>query len=239
MIVLIVSEDSVCARRLEQVCRKMFDPESTIVRVMSGQAGGAAWADEALVDLLLLDLNLRGPDAEELLARSAAGPFHTVVVSPNVEHARKAFEFGVVDFVPKPVAGERLIQALRRATDQTARAGVAVKFLAVKKSGGIALVPVADLLFLRRRGYTTKLGLADGSSESHDKPLDRLESILPPVFERINEDCLVRLSAIREWRVVDGEDGEVELANGVRLFLAASYHADLREKLFGETSLAR
>ena len=60
--------------------------------------------------MLLLDLNLGDSDGMTLLESKVAGSFHTIIVSATTDQALRAFEHGVLDFVPKPFAEERLNQ---------------------------------------------------------------------------------------------------------------------------------
>src|SRR5688572_4889959 len=133
MRVLIVEDEPLLAQRLERFCREILGARLETLRVATLFSEASARLDESPIDLLLLDLNLHGRDGMELLASSVAGSFHTIIVSANTEHALRAFEYGVMDFIAKPFTRERLEQALQRVVDREARAASAAKFLAVRK----------------------------------------------------------------------------------------------------------
>ena len=138
MRLLIVEDEPLLAQRLERFCREILGPRLESVRVATMLAEAGARLDESPIDLLLLDLNLHGRDGMQLLASSVAGSFHTIIVSANTEQALRAFEFGVIDFVPKPFSKERLAQALARVTERGGHAAGAARYLAVKKYGRAA-----------------------------------------------------------------------------------------------------
>jgi DNA-binding LytR/AlgR family response regulator len=231
MRVLIVEDEPLLARRLERFCQEILGDQLESVRVATLFSEASARLDESPIDLLLLDLNLHGRDGMELLATSVAGSFHTIIVSANTEQALRAFEYGVIDFVPKPFSRERLEQALRRVTERDGRSAAAARFLAVRKHGKVELVPIDRVLYVEGAGAYAELVLEDGRRELHDKTLEKLHALLPPVFERIHKSYIVRLTAVKALHAAEGSHYEVELRNGVRLPVGRTRYKELREKL--------
>jgi two-component system response regulator LytT len=231
MKVLIVEDEPLLAQRLERFCREILAEKLESIRIATLFSEASARLDESPIDLLLLDLNLHGRDGMELLQASVAGSFHTIVVSANTDQALRAFEFGVIDFVPKPFSKERLAQALARVTDREGRAAGAAKFLAVKKYGKVELVEIDRVIYVEGAGAYAELVLDDGRRELHDKTLEKLHALLPPGFERIHKSYVVRWSAVKALHASEGSHYEVELRNGVRLPVGRTRYKELREKL--------
>lgn len=231
MRVLIVEDEPLLARRLERFCRDILNEKLESIRVATVFSEASARLDEAPIDLLLLDLNLHGSDGMDLLKTSVAGSFHTIIVSANTDQALRAFEYGVIDFVPKPFSKERLAQALARVTEREGRASGAAKFLSVKKHGRVELVEIDRILYLEGAGAYAELVLDDGKRELHDKTLEKLHALLPPVFERIHKSYVVRWSAVKALHASEGSHHEAELKNGVRLPVGRTRYKELREKL--------
>jgi two-component system, LytTR family, response regulator LytT len=230
MKVLIVEDEPLLAQRLERFCREILGPGLESARVANLMDEASARLDESAIDLLLLDLNLNGRDGMELLKSSAAGSFHTIIVSANTDQALRAFEYGVVDFVPKPFSRERLAQALARVTGHDGRAAAAAKYLAVRKLGRIELVPIDRVLYLQGAGAYAELVLDDGKRELHDKNLEKLQAVLPAVFERIHKSYIVRWPMVKALHAGEGSRYEVELRNGLRLPVGRTRYKELREK---------
>lgn len=230
MRVLIVEDEPLLAQRLERFCRELLGERLESVRVAHLFSQAQTWMAESPIDLLLLDLNLHGRDGMELLASSVAGSFHTIIVSANTDQALRAFEYGVIDFVPKPFSRERLGQALQR-LDPALRSATATKFLAIRKPGRIDVVPVDRIAYVEGAGAYSELVLEDGRRELHDKTLERLLTVLPPVFERVHKSYLVRWDRVKALHASEGSHYEVELANGVRLPVGRARYKELREKL--------
>jgi two-component system response regulator LytT len=228
---LIVEDEAVVARRVELFCRRILGEQLERVTLAETFDAAAAALSEHPIDVLLLDLNLEGQDGMSLLQTSAAAAFHTIIVSANTEHALRAFEYGVIDFVPKPFTQERLGQALARVTDQHGRAAQPAQFLAVRKHGRIEVVPVADVAYIRGAHNYSELVLADGRCELHDKSLERLAVMLPEGFERIHKSYLVRFADIAAIHARKGSQYEAELKSGVTLPIGRTRCPDLRARL--------
>jgi two-component system response regulator LytT len=186
---------------------------------------------EAPIDVLLLDLNLSGRDGMALLESKVAQSFHTIIVSANTDQALRAYEHGAIDFVAKPFSEQRLREALLRAADPEGRSPHAARYLAVRKPGRIELVPVNDVLYVQGADDFSELVLADGRRELHDKTLEKLQKVLPSVFERIHRSYLVRLSAVKALLVHEGSRYEAELRNGVRLPVGRTRYKQIRDAL--------
>jgi two-component system response regulator LytT len=231
MKVLIVEDEAVVARRIEKFCRSILGAQLERIWIAETFDAARARLDETPVDVVLLDLNLGGTDGMALLETSVAGSFHTVVVSANTEHALRAFDHGVIDFVAKPFTAERLAQALQRVSDPGGRSPHAARSLAVRKRGRIQLVPVDEVLFVQGAGDYSELALAGGGRELHDKSLDRLQAVLPATFERIHKSFLVRLTDIVCIHALEGSQWRAELKNGTQLPVGRTYYRELRAKL--------
>ena len=231
MRILIVEDEAVIARRIEQFCRRILGDQLEGLRLATTLDAADAALAAAPIDVLLLDLNLAGRDGMELLEAQVAGSFHTIIVSANTDQALRAFEYGVIDFVPKPFSEQRLREALSRAGAPEARSPHAARLLAVRKPGRIELVAVSDVLYIQGADDFSELVLADGRRALHDKTLEKLQNVLPPAFERIHRSYLVRLSAVRALHVHEGSRYEAELTNGVRLPVGRTRFKQIREQL--------
>jgi two-component system, LytTR family, response regulator LytT len=231
MRLMLIEDEPLVAQRLERFCRDLLGASLERLQAATSFDQASAWLAENPVDVVLLDLNLQGQDGMELLRRSVASSFHTIIVSANTDRALEAFEHGVIDFVPKPFTRDRLMQALARIQDPGARATFAARHLAVRKAGRIELVAIAELLYVQGAGNYSELVLDGGRRELHDKTLEKLATILPADFERIHKSFLVRMSAVKALHASEGSHYEVELKNGTCLPIGRSRYKEIKEKL--------
>ena len=114
MNVLIVEDEAPAARRLARITSELLGEEAGSLAIKASVEEAEQHLASCGVDVVLLDLNLNGSSGFDLLSRMTAGSFHTIVVSASLDKALAAFEYGVLDFVPKPVERERLARAFSR-----------------------------------------------------------------------------------------------------------------------------
>ena len=213
MRVLMVEDEAVPARRLERLIRELLGTDLEHLESLSHVDDAIDRILESPVDLVFLDLNLHGQDGFDLLRRAVSGAFHTIVVSAHTERALEAFELGVLDFVPKPFTRDRLRSAIERAAGSGPDPR-ALKYLAVRRSGNIQLVPIDDVVFVRAADDYAELHTGDGQVHLHDKTLSKLATLLPEPFERVHRSYLVDLRQARHLKSEPGSRYFLELKDG-------------------------
>ena len=181
------------------------------------------------LDLVLLDLNLNGEDGFDLLTTAVSRPFHTIVVSAYKDQAITAFEYGVLDFVPKPFNEQRLEQAFNRLAS-TEKPQNQVKYLAVRKRHSVQLISIEEVLYIKGAGTYTELILRNGTKELHDKSMEKLEHLLLDSFERVHKSYLIKMSEIQEIKVTSGSKYTAQLKNGMSIPVGRTKYKDLKSK---------
>lgn len=230
MRILIIEDEPLVRQRLLRLCaeyagaRARFDSAATYEQASER-------LQTSVYDGLLLDLNLEGEDGFALLREAVAGAFHTIVVSAHQDRALEAFELGVLDFVAKPFSRERLGQALERLLDASHYRSGAARFLGVWRAHGVAVVELAQVLWIRADGEHCELRLLSGRSELHDKSLLRLCAILPPGFVRCHRSYAVNLSHVASLNATTGSRYTLSLSDGSQLPLGRTHVPALRELL--------
>ncbi len=233
MRVLIVEDEAVIARRLARLTREILGKQLDRLLEATSLQAGLATLEQSPVDLVLLDLSLHGEDGFSLLEHAVAGSFHTIIISAHTDRALRAFEYGVLDFVPKPFDKERLAAALARFQQADARADYGTRYLGVAKHGKVELVPLARVAYIKGAGAYAELVLDDGTSELHGKSLDRLMMILPPVFERIHKSYIVPMDKAARLLVHEGSRYELVMREGTVLPVGRTRARQIRRKLEG------
>jgi len=230
MNILIVEDESRIAKRIERMTRDIFGDTLQSLKHIDNLPEALRFIENSSLDLVLLDLNLNGDNGFDLLTTAVSESFHTIVISANKDQAIAAFEYGVLDFVPKPFNRDRLEQAFNRAITKEKTENNKIKLLAIKKRGRIQLIPIEDLLYIKGAGVYTELFLIDGKKELHDKSLEKLEQLLSPTFERIHKSYLVKMSEIQQIIVETGSKYMAELKNGERIPIGRTKYKDIKAK---------
>lgn len=230
MNILIVEDESRIAKRIERMTRDIFGDTLQSLKYINTLQEALQFIENNELDLVLLDLNLNGDNGFDLLTTAVSKSFHTIVISAYSDQAITAFEYGVLDFVPKPFNRERLKKALHRTITNEKIETNTTKFLAIKKRHRIQLIPIENVLYIKGAGVYTELFLADGKKELHDKSLEKLEQLLSNTFERIHKSYLLKMSEIKEIIVESGSKYIAELKNGERIPIGRTKYKDIKAK---------
>ncbi len=231
MNILIIEDEARIARRIERMIRSILGKEINSLNLCDSLDDGLKFIAENEIDLLFLDLNLNGKDGFDVLETVVSESFHTIIVSAYKDRAIKAFEYGVLDFVPKPFDEDRLAKALRRITSKDV-SDTAIKYLAIKKRGKQSLIKVENIIYIKGAGIYTELFLQNGTKEIHNKSLENLRALLPDSFERIHKSYLVEMRNAKQIIIEPGSKYSLEISNGEQLPIGRTRYKNLQEKWF-------
>lgn len=231
MKILIIEDEARIARRIERMVRSILGVEISSLFACDSLEKGLQFIENEQIDLLFLDLNLNGKDGFEVLESVVAEPFHTIIISAYKDRAIRAFEYGVLDFIPKPFDEDRLAKACQRITSKPSEETQA-KFLAIKKKGKQSLVPIDKIIYIKGAGIYTELILKSGKKEIHSKTLESLSALLPASFERIHKSYLVEMKQAKELIIEPGSKYSLEISNGEQLPIGRTKYKALKEKWF-------
>lgn len=232
MNILIVEDEARIAKRIDRLTREILGDKLNSLGHVYTLMDAQSFIQNSPLDLVLLDLNLNGVSGFDLLTEAVSESFHTIIISAYKDQAITAFEYGVLDFVPKPFNKDRLEQALNRVNDKGNNASSSIKYLAVKKRGKIQLIPIEDVLYIKGAGAYTELFLTNGTKELHDKSLESLEQLLVNSFERIHKSYLLKMSEVKEIIVSSGSKYMAELKNGTMIPIGRTKYKDIKAKWF-------
>lgn len=203
-------------------------------------AQSAASASEALrrlaehrFDVVFCDIKMPGLDGIEFARVCAkfAEPPRVVFVTAYDDRAVDAFDVQAVDYLVKPVRGDRLAEAVRRVVNAGTEVSAfgADETLAVELAGVTRFVRRSQVRFVEAHGDYARLHTHD---ESHlvRITLSELEARwLEAGFVRIHRSVLVSLAHVDEVRTQDGKMSVV--VGDTELPVSRRHNRDLRDKL--------
>ncbi len=235
---LAIVDDEPPARRM---LRELLagEPEVEIVAECGDGFEAVKAVQELRPDLLLLDVQMPKLDGFEVLELARAGEggeVKVVFVTAYDQYALRAFEVQAVDYLLKPVARERLRQALARARagarppDGAALAAAVrpgpLQRIAVRDGARVTVIPAAALDYAEAQDDYVALAAA-GARHLKQQTLAALETALDPAqFVRIHRRYLVRLDAVARL-----EPGWLTLRGGERLPVSRAGLARLKAAL--------
>jgi len=227
MRILIVEDEASVAARVERLTEQVLGSKIERIAVRSTLSAGLHYLNQHPIDVLLLDLNLNGEDGFAMLKTLVSYSFHTMIISANTHQALEAFEYGVLDFIPKPFTIERLDKAFLRYHELTQNAQSPAQYLTVRKKGEIVVVNNQDIHYIQGAGNYSELHLGNCQTLLHDKSLNKLEAILPSYFKRIHRSYICNWQHCRRLLNHGAGKYELELQSGEMLPVSRSRYATL------------
>lgn len=207
MRILIVDDESLARERIRRILEEQNEHE------IVGEAANGHEALEKIEELhpevVLLDIRMPGIDGLEV-ARHLVGmdePPSVIFTTAYDEHALEAFKVHAVDYLLKPIRGERLQEALQKAlkpnktqwktlnrkADGTPKART---HISSRTRRGIVLVPIGDIYFFRAEHKYVTVRHKDGEVLIEDT-LKELETEFGERFLRIHRNCLVAMAYLQ------------------------------------------
>ncbi len=183
------------------------DGRVAAVQTCDSATGALRVLRERDVDAVFLDIQmpgLTGLELAQVLSRFRQPPA-IVFVTAHEEHAVEAFDLRAVDYVLKPVRGERLAEAVRRVVQGSGRPTESRdEQIPVERGGVTRFVNRSDISHVEAQGDYARLHTTTGSHLVR-APLTTLESQWAPAgFVRIHRSLLVNLGHVREVRMDGG-----------------------------------
>ena len=228
MNILVVEDEDTVAGRIVRLSKEILTKDLTQISVFHTLDDAQEYLASHPVDLLFLDLNLAGRDGFQLMEEAVAGAFHTIVISAYAERAIEAFEFGVLDFVAKPFTKSRLEKALSRYTSSFRQQQT--KFIAIKRNDVIEQVPLDQVMYCRGANIYSEVVLKNGETRLHDKPLSRLQQLLPEHFERVHKSYIVNHQFVDGIRQISN-NAELVLNDDTAIPISRNMITELKSRL--------
>lgn len=222
MNILIVEDELRIAKLLRKMILEVWEEPKPSIKHFHFLSQAKAYLAEHRIELLFLDLNLRGEDGFELLEALSTEAFQTVIVSAYREEAIRAFEYGVLDFIPKPFGRERIQKTYERLLQRSNSEQGVPRVLPIKKQGKLIFVELSKVLFFKSEGHFARIILRSGKKEICDKPLDKLEILLEKEFIRVHRSYIVKRKSIKEILSSPGSKYQLLLEDGKLIPLARS-----------------
>ena len=221
--VMVVDDEHLARLRLKTLLSQSDCPNVVVAEAGDARQALAVFspsdgATAPVIDLVLLDIQMPGPDGLRLAERlrTLPTPPAVVFVTAHAGHALQAFELEALDYLTKPVRLDRLNAALARCVKRkpaAAAPGVPEQIeeptLVAQDRGRLVRVPASQVIYLKAELKYVTLRTAE-HSHVLDQSLTELEAQLGERFVRVHRNALVARSAMKalERRADDEEGGE-------------------------------
>ena len=249
--VLLVDDEPLAREGLRMLLCQ--DPEISAVYEAKDGLEAVETIRNARPNLVFLDVQM--PEMNGFEVVKEVGPDHmpaVVFVTAHDQYAIQAFEINAIDYLLKPVTGERFTQALqrakvrlnaapanRRSTDDTSRQIMSLletiaaphrylRRLAVRSAGKTVFVDVEDVDWIEAAENYAQLHAGRVGHLLHVTMNTLEKSLDPATFIRIHRSTIVNVKRIKELQPVAHGEYAVTLQDGVRLQSGRAYHEKLK-----------
>jgi len=230
MKLLVLEDEEIVNKRICGLISSCFQNQSIELVSMHTLEDAKHYIETNTIDLLFLDLNLNGKDGFSLLAEMVAQCFQTIIISANTDRAIQAFEYGVLDFIPKPVNKHRLESAIQRYLNQGS-AEQQTKYLAVRNHPQTTLINVDSVMYIKGAGNYSEIFTESEVKELHNKPLDQLSILLPKQFLRIHKSYIVNRNYCTSFLTEAGSKYQIVLKDNTHLPISRKLFKTIKEYL--------
>ena len=230
MRILIIEDEPPIAEYIEDNVKTILGSEISTINVAYTLDDAISFLKNNRIDLCMLDLNLKGKNGYDLLKYAASLPFHTIIISAYTDKAITAFEYGVIDFIPKPFDLNRLRLAFDKYFGRVQNPEKA-KYLVFRKKNKNVLLPVNDVIYFKSEGYLVNAYSINRNTNLLEKSLKHLELILPADFIRVHRSVILNIKYVSSYQNTGGGVYKIELKDGKSLPISRSGLKLLRQRL--------
>ena len=246
----LIVDDEPLARKLLREELQSMDAVQIVGEASDGPAALDAIRDLA-PDLIFLDLQMPGMSGFDVIGRIRSGPEMPVIVIVTAwdQHAIRAFEAGAVDYLLKPIAEERLAQAVDRALRLRAHPEAAAETLArmtdlaestlgrrsrkiVARAGDEYLLLNADEVYAFSAEDDLVWIVTAKKRYLATQPLKLIQDKLRnSSFRRIHRNALVNIDHVRKLSTLTSQRWLVTLDNNQEFIVSKRQAREIRELL--------
>lgn len=214
MNILLLDDEYLALNLLETYIQRLVDEgrDIRLVDKVKHPLKALEILEQEQIDILFLDIQMPNLSGITLLKNVQIDPV-AVFTTAYSEHAIEAFDLDVVDYLVKPIAFERFVQALHKAThavlakqkkvEPVAQASIPTSslassgFISVVADGKLIKIALDDIIFCEAAKEYVILHTPQGSIMTLER-MKRLEELLPsPQFVRVHRSYIVASNKVK------------------------------------------
>lgn len=232
MRVLIVEDELPIAEDIQFLVKDIFTKQISSIHIETTFNAALEYLKTHIIDVLLLDLNLNAKDGFQILKQTVSNSFQTIIISANTNRAIEAFEYGVLDFIPKPYSRERIEAAFARMNPNVKQERHSLKYITVKRGFEIQVISLEDIRYFKSANIYVELILNNKQIAICDKSMKALAPLLPQNYFRIHKSYIVDVRNIDAIQLLGGGQYRIKLKTGELLPLSRNKIKSLKAILY-------
>lgn len=202
------------------------NPELELVHQCYNGIEAMNYIRENPVDLMFLDIDMPEITGLELLKILPAQP-KTILTTAYSEFALESYDYGVIDYLLKPIYFPRFLKSIERffsfyAEKKTIASNL---FISIKADGGLLDLDVRKILFAQSYGNYVKI-FTSGKTYLASMTTNELEASLPAEqFLRVHKSYIVAIDKIEE------NERDVLVVSNQKIPVGITYRRELERVL--------
>ncbi|CAL2103067.1 Two component transcriptional regulator, LytTR family [Tenacibaculum sp. 190130A14a] len=223
MIKIGIIDDEILARKvLEEYCSKINNFE--LVISTGNPLEFVNFIQQNEVDLIFLDIEMPELNGMEVL-RSLIKPPKVILTTAYSEYALESYNYGVVDYLLKPIKIERFLKAINKVATSTIIAPKQehsdTKELQIKHDGVPVNIPFTSILYIQSFGNYLKV-FTDERMYLITETLVNITTVLSDNFQRTHKSYIANLERVtkasRAHLLIDNKEVPVSAMYKVVVF---------------------
>lgn len=227
MKVAIIDDEQYCIGALESMLAELMDNIEIVGKAQSVNTGIELVQNQD-IDLLFLDIKLRGGTGFDILEQVKKDNISIVFTTAYSQYAIQAFEYAAIHYLLKPIDEEDLAKALERYHKLSSKQLDIAKdnldsgkadMLVVNSTDEATFIKVSDILYFEAQSNYCVIHQTNGQNITSSKTLKNYEELLQHKgFYRIHSKYMVNLQHVLHY--TKGRNAEVVLFNNLHLDIA-------------------
>ena len=196
MIKVGIIDDEILARKvLEEYCSKIDNLE--IVLNTGNPLGFINFIQQNDLDLIFLDIEMPELDGMEIL-RSMVNPPKVILTTAYSEYALESYEYGVVDYLLKPIKIERFLKAINKVSISKIaqpKKDIGNEELQIKHDGIPVNISFKSIMYIQSFGNYLKI-FTDSRMYLISETLINITTLLSKSFQRTHKSYIANLDRV-------------------------------------------
>lgn len=219
---VVIIDDEPKARKLLEILLKENCPKVSAIFTAEDLLSGIEIIKAEQPQIVFLDIEMPEHSGLEIFdfIEKEQRTFEIIFTTAYSEYAIQAFQLSAIDYLLKPIRGEKIIEAVDKAMANIGKSQINIKLEELRKSltasnfnkiglpvaDGIKFVNFDDIVLLKADGMYTTVTLQNKIEIVISKPLKHFVELLEkiPTFYKPHRSYLINLKFIQEYNKKDG-----------------------------------
>ena len=234
---VLVDDEALVRERVRQLLRPY--PEFVLVGEFENGEEALKGIESLAPEVIFLDIQMPFRNGFELLDSLKIGPNQAVIfITAYDQYALKAFDYGTIDYLLKPIDRKRFEQCLERVKvrlDQAEKSQqVPDKPLLVRVEGSLILIDQREIETLRSDGNYVLVQTADREYKTRRTLADVQQHLNPRTFCQIHRSWVINVTKVKKLEHLYRGDYLLTIGSSGRRVTSSQTYRENMAKLLSE-----